>query len=288
MAAKKAPPTHGAVLVNLTINQFGNEKTDKRIVQEVARSHNATFSQDRYLKRLLPPAVLQSIKAQISSIRAYHYRVTAPWFDRGIRMMAAGFIVPYQKEVQRLKKELNDYIDSVANQLQFQEAEAIRTRGSLFQKGDIPTLEEFKAAYNIKIELLPVSMEDDFRIDYITNKTKKELTTNNKIRFARHTRHLADLALEPLARMEVSMSNLERAPKIHGTTIDALNWWCDHVDKILVDRSKEEIFSDLAGRIRTEITAGYDPDTKPKYDPHAIEGALDCIKEVKPVLETIK
>ena len=283
----KKRTTHGAVLVNLTINQFGNEKADKKIVQEVAQTHNASFSQDRYLKRLIPPAVLQSIKSQIGTIRTYHYRVTAPWFDRGIRMMAASFIIDYQQEINRLIKELHSYIDGVSNQLEFQEAEAIRTRGSLFEHGDIPTAEEFKKAYNVKVELLPISMENDFRVDYISNKAKKEFTANNKLRFIQHTQHLIDLVIIPLKRMETSMLNLERAPKIHGTSIDAINWWCDNINSILVDRSKESLFNQLAKRIQTEITSGYDSDGKPKYNPDAIEGALDCIKYVTKEMECI-
>jgi hypothetical protein len=256
-------------------------------VQEVAQTHNASFSQDRYLKRLIPPAVLQSIKSQISAIRTYHYRVTAPWFDRGIRMMAASFIVDYQLEVNRLIKELHSYIDGVSNQLEFQEAEAVRTRGSLFEHGDIPTAEEFKKAYNVKVELLPISMEDDFRIDYISNKAKKEFTANNKLRFAQHTQHLISLVMAPLKRMETSMSNLERAPKIHGTTIDAIDWWCNNIDSILVDRSKAEKFEKIAINILANVTSGYDPDGKPKYDPDTIEGALDCIKDVTKEMECI-
>jgi hypothetical protein len=200
-------------------------------------------------------------------------------------MMAAGFIMEYTTEINRLKKELHDFIQDVAKELEFQEAEAMRTRGSLFEKGDIPTIEEFIAAYSVKIELLPISMENDFRIDYITNKAKKEFTQNNQIRFNQHTEHLINLILNPLLRMETSMLNLERAPKIHGTTIDNLNWWCDNIDLILVERSFMPLFDELANRIQKEITSGYDPDGKPKYNPDAIEGALYCIKDVKKELE---
>jgi hypothetical protein len=285
-ATKKSTATHGAVLVNLTINQFGNEKADKTIVQEVARTHNASFSRDRYLKQTLPPAVLGSIQAQISAIRGYHYRVTAPWFDRGIRMMAAAFILPYKAEMDRLKSELYTYIKEVAKALPMHEAEAIRTRGTLYEAGDIPTAEEFIAAYNVKIELLPIGMEDDFRVDYITNKNKKEFTENNKIRFKKQTHHLVSLALAPLLRLEKSMSNQKRAPKIHGTTIEALNWWCDNLDGLLVDRTLTDKFQGIAKRVKIEVTAGYEPEAKPKYNPDAIEGALDCISEVKKELES--
>ena len=290
-AKKKLPKkqsTHGAVLVNLTINQFSNEKTDKSIVQEVARTHNASFSQDRYLKRILPPAVMKSIQAQISTIRSYHYQVTAPWFDRGIRMMAAAFIMPYTNEINRLKKELFDYIKGVAKDLPAHEAEAIRTRGSLFKHGDIPSAEDFINSFNIKIELLPVSMEDDFRIDYISNKTKAELKKNNEARFKQHTEHLIQILAVPLLRMKATMENQDRAPKIHGSTIEAIDWWCDNIDEILVDRTHAPRFKELAGNMQTLITAGYDPEGKPKYDPHFIEGALDCIDETMKSLEAIR
>jgi len=286
--ASKKKTTHGAVLVNLSVRQFGNEKTDASIVQEVAKSHNATFSKDRYLKQILPPAVMGKIKNQISTIRAYHYRVTAPWFDRGIRMMAAGFIIPYQEAINSLISDLNAYIDDVASSLKKYDAEAQRTRGTLYQAGDIPSKAEFKTAFNVKIELLPIPMEDDFRVDYITNTTKKELKANNKIRFDRQTQHLISLAQDPLLRLQTSMANLERSPKIHGTTIDGLNWWCDNIDSLLVDRKHEKLFKKLANRIQREVTNGYDPESKPKYDPEAIEGALSCIKEVFEEFECIK
>jgi hypothetical protein len=283
-AAKRT--THGAVLVNLSINQFGNEKADKTIVQEVARTHNASFSRDRYLKQTLPPAVLGSIHSQISSVRAYHYRVTAPWFDRGIRMMAAGFIMPYKAEMDRLKVKLYAYIKEVAKELPAHEAEAMRTRGTLFEPGDIPTAAEFIAAYKVSIELLPISTEEDFRVDYITNKNRKEFTENNRIRFKKQTEHIVSLAIAPLLRLKASMSNQERAPKIHGTTIEALDWWCDNADGLLVDRTLEQKIQVLSKSIKTEVCAGYEPDKKPKYNPDAIEGALECIETSIGVLQS--
>lgn len=268
--------THGAVLVNLTIHQFGNEKTDTKIVQEVAQRHNASFSKDRYLKKLLPPAVMSTIQTQVSCIRAYHYRVTAPWFDRGIRMMAAKFIPIYKEEMQNLIDDLNQYIDTVAENLPQYEAEARRTRGTLYEH--MPSAEEFKKAYSVEIELLPVAMEDDFRIDYISNKEKKAYAAKNQKRFAAQTKYLIELVTTPLLRLKGVMSNQERAPKVHGTTIETLDWWCDNISKLLVDRNLEKTFETVAADIKSSITIHYDPNGKPKYDPMAIEGALDCIE----------
>jgi len=280
-----------AVLVSLTIRQFGNEKTDKKIVQEVALSHNATFSKDRYLKKLLPPAVMEQIRTQISTIRAYHYRVTSPWFDRGIRMMSAGFIIPYQAEISRLRQQLEDYINAVAKELPKYEAEAMRTRGSLFQPGDFPTPQEFKAAYQVKVELLPVPLEGDFRVKFISKKEntriQKELKANNAERFKAQTEHLMDLIREPLLRLQQSMSNQERAPKIHGTTIELLSWWASNIESLLVDQSKIDIFRDLADAVQRDLVTPYDPNGRPKFDPHAIEQALETIDYILKEFECI-
>jgi hypothetical protein len=123
-------------------------------------------------------------------------------------------------------------------------------------------------------------MEDDFRVDYITNSMKKEFTANNNLRFAQQTEHLTALLREPLLRLQAVMSNQERAPKIHGTTIEAVRWWADNIDQILVDRSKAKQFKTIAEKVQAKVVAGYNEETKPKYDPDMIEGALDCIKEV--------
>ena len=280
--------TQAAVLVNLTINQFGNEKTDRKIAQEVARSHNATVSDDRYLKRRLPISVMKGLNAQVSAIRTYHYTVTAPWFDRGIRMMAASFIPKYAAGINERKKTLFSMVEDVAKKIPELEADAIRTRGSLYQQGDFPDPDYFRKCYKVDVELLPVATEDDFRIDYISNEAKKKYTENNIRRFAAQTEHLISLVEEPLVRMKASMANQERSPKIHGSTIEALGWWADHIDALLVDRSKEREFLAIGNRIKTDITPGYDPDGRPKYSPEYIEPALYAIDDIQDLLKCIR
>lgn len=280
--------TNAAVLVDLTIRQFGNEKMDKKIAHEVARLHNATRSDDRYLKRILPVEALAGIQSQVSSIRAYHYQVTAPWFDRGIRMIAAAFMIPYQNEINLRKTELLRTVEKVAKDIPMYEAEAMRTRGSLYKVGEMPTPEQFMSRFSVEIEFLPISTEDDFRVEYISNKVKKNYTERNKQRFAQQTEHLISLVEEPLLRLEGSMSNQERAPKIHGTTMDSLNWWCEHIDQLLVDETRQVEFLSMAKEIKDNVTSGYDPDGKPKFDPHAIEGALYSIGRIKETIQCIR
>lgn len=266
-----------AVLVNLTIHAFVNEKSDRKIANEVAEKHNIKGSTDRYLKKQLPPWALAPIERILVRMRQYHAKVTSPWYPGGIGMMPASYIIPFRQAVAEMKGDLQVEIGKLCAKLPNIDAEMKRNRGTLYTAP--PSAAFLKQCWEIDVELLPVPRVGDFRIEHLEQRVKDDFKEKTKERFEAQDDHVKELFLQPLLRLKQTF--LTESPRVRASTIENLEWVCEHTpDLCLSDKSKEKL-TDMALFVKANILPSYNPDGRPKFDMEAIEGALDIIKRIE-------
>jgi|GEM_PF-6013261 len=269
--------TKAAVLVNLTIGSFSNERTDAEVTQEVAKKYNANSNAGRYIRKRLPDEVLARIKTLQREARKYSYQVAAPWMNGGIRIMPAKFIPKCLAFYKTTQQQIQAEVAQLITELPKIKAAAKKSRKGLYHESDFPTPEQLKEAFRIELEFIPVPLAEDFRIDFISNKIKKDMTKKNSIRFDAQTTYVKGQILELLYRLQRNL--VQEAPRIRSSTIDQLAWFRDNMKELLLDQSKLKEIKEPLARIDQVILQEFDEDARPKFNPLAIDEAVLTVEQ---------
>jgi hypothetical protein len=269
--------TNAAVLVNLTIGSFSNERTDQQATKDVAKMYNANSKAGRYVRKRLPDEVLTHIQSLQREMRKYHYTVTAPWFDGGIRIMAGKMIVRYRKEFKRIDSLIQIAVEELVASLPKIIADAQSNRGKLFHVSDFPSPNDLRHAFRLDAEILPVPLEGDFRTDYASNKVRKKLSERNKARFEGQTRYVKSQFIELLERLEGNLKYDN--PKIRVSTITQFTWLRQNMAELLLDPTELPALKETLAPIDQVIVQEFDEDARPKFNPLAIEEARVVVTE---------
>lgn len=152
------------MLVDLTIHRWTATKHDRAVSTEIEQKHSA-HDAGRYNKQLIDKANLQLIDELGNQIRAYHYRLTLPWTDKGARLLPSKLFFEYQQGLNALKqqrqKAVNDFLTKYPDLVN-----AARTRlNTMFQPQDYPSVEYLRSAFDVEIDIMPVPDAGDFRVD---------------------------------------------------------------------------------------------------------------------------
>ena len=175
-----------ALLVKMSIGQWYNQISDKKIAKEIAIQHNVIeHTQNRYLKRLLDNVALHGVRTQISGLREYHNAKTLPWKEDGVRILPSANFMEYQKTIARLRSLFEQEVKLFVAKYPTWVQQAQANMGSLFSSDDYPTADEIKDKFTLEVSTMPFPSENDFRID-IDNTAMEELraTTAQQIRTA--------------------------------------------------------------------------------------------------------
>jgi hypothetical protein len=269
--------TKAAVLVNLTIGSFSNERTDAQATADVAKLYSANRSAGRYIRKRLPDEVLTRIKTLQRDARKYHYQVASPWMDGGIRIMAAKFIPKALAYYKTLDMQIKGEVAQIATELPAIKAAAKKSRKALYHESDFPTPEQLEEAFRIELEFIPVPLAEDFRIDFISNKIKKDMTKKNSVRFEAQTTYVKGQILELLYRLQRNL--VQEAPRIRSSTIDQLAWFRDNMKELLLDENKLDEIKEPMSRIDQVILQEFDEDARPKFNPLAIDEAVLTVEQ---------
>lgn len=235
-----------AVLVNLTIHKFSNEKNDRTVVAKVAADSHATVSEDRYIKKRIPKSYMKKINAIISQIVTSHRVWASPWYDGGIRILPAKLILKYLAHMKQLRMQLEEEVEEVGEKLREVDAEKQRTRGSLYDPDEIPSKYAFVSAFKVDIEVLPFPVSSDFRVDVISEQMKKKFEDAMSDKLHQNTPHVLNLFIDPVKR-------LANATKYYQSTLDKLAFACEVALDMLLDDSLHDQIQHLCRTIEDQV-----------------------------------
>jgi hypothetical protein len=177
-----------AVIVNLSISQWSAKTTDKKVNREVATAHGSEESMGNYRKSLVAKEAIQKYTKLAGEIRAEHYKLSLPWRDTGDRILSSAGYFEYAETMRKRQAEIEAIWDEFcASYPDYVDQARVKLNG-LFNPADYPEAKAIRTKYAFKLEVLPVSQADDFRVNLgaeETERLKQRLAADSSAQIAR-------------------------------------------------------------------------------------------------------
>lgn len=256
-----------AMLVNLSISQWGNRKNDKAAALKVSEDFNSEESAGRFHKLLIAKEALKKINSAVSSARAFHYSNTLPWNDNGDRILPALNYIEYTTELRKLKNDFNNAIDELIQNYPTLIEEAKVMLGTLYNSDDYPQVNKIRSKFDFVTDFYPLPVAEDFRVmlaDEEITQLQSALTDRAEVRFQSAMRDLyqrlfevvskaADKLKDPKATFhDTLIGNIveitELLPKLNITNDPALEELRKIVEDKLCQKEPTELRTDINAR----------------------------------------
>jgi hypothetical protein len=174
-----SPLSRKATLVAVVISQWTARKLDKRVTDEVNRTHGASEDAGRYNKLLIEAKRLEAINGIVSQARKLHYTLTKPWCDEGLRILPNVLHAQFADAFRKLKRDFDRAADEFCREYPRFVEERKRALNGLFNPSDYPSPEIIRDKFKLETKTFPVPDADDFRSDVLDADTiddiKREL-----------------------------------------------------------------------------------------------------------------
>lgn len=155
-----------AMLVNLRINMWSADVTDKSATSDIQHQSGAIRGSARVRKSLLPDEpVFEKVKSILGLMRNTHYDLTMPWEDRGSRVLTMPLYFRYQNDLGAINTEYKEAKENFLNEYPAMVARAPSKLNALFDPNDYPDVEVLENKFSVAIQYSPVPEAGDFRVD---------------------------------------------------------------------------------------------------------------------------
>ncbi len=165
-----------ALLVKLSISQWNARKEDKKVTQEVEKTHNATDA-GRYHKHLLAKTALEKIQKNVNEARTFHYAHTLPWSIDGQDILTTKIYFDYTQAMSKFKaaheSAVNDFLFNYPQYIE----EAKKRLNGLFKQEDYPPVDKVKKLFSFSLQFYPLPSANDFRVELGTDEINRIKTT---------------------------------------------------------------------------------------------------------------
>lgn len=153
-----------AMLVGVNIRMLSITKTDKKITEEVARTHNSDVSMGRYAKTLIAKDSVETLRKLQTEIRQEHYRLTLPWAEDGSRILTSEGYFKYAEYMRDAQSRWEPAVDAFVAQWDAFVADAKVKLNGLFNEADYPEAEQVRRKFEFRWSVKPVPVSQDFRV----------------------------------------------------------------------------------------------------------------------------
>ena len=154
-----------ALLVKLSISQWYNRITDRKVANEVADKYQVADHDDRYIKALLPKTALRAVGMRITELRAFHAAHTLPWQDDSVRILASANFFEYRQGIAERKAALEAEVDRFVAAYPAWIEHARLSKKGLFNEMDYPAPQAIAKQFAVNLTMLPFPSAKDFRIE---------------------------------------------------------------------------------------------------------------------------
>ena len=152
-----------AMLVNLTIRQWGNRKLDRKISHHVSDTYGTSANVGKFNKRLLPYAdSLTDVYAQTANIRKELADNTVPWSIDGIMLLPSAHYFAFTQKMSELIRKWEDAVTVFIAEYPELLQRAEEHLGKMYNIEDYPSVEQMRKKFDISLQILPVP-DADFR-----------------------------------------------------------------------------------------------------------------------------
>lgn len=210
-----------AMLVKLSISQWYNRAVDKALAKEVAEKYGAEgSSNDQYVKSLLPAGTMSALQRTIGRIRTMHYKLTMPWQDGGLRILASKAYFEYTAQMRTLTAAFEKDIEDFCAGYRAAKQQAKETKKGLYNEADYPTEAELRNFFSVNTSFYPLPDSEDFRLDIdpdVLDAIKADATRD----FRKATQGATGFLFERLEGLLTTYYNAASVPKkkFHDSTV---------------------------------------------------------------------
>lgn len=258
-----------AMLVDLNINSWTANITDRGISDEVNDTKNAKARAAKVTKNLFAgTSLLSDINKFDARIRLWHQSQTLPWADRGARLLASSRFFDYKQMLSHYEAQRSDMVNRFYDQYDDLVKEAENVLGDMWVSTDYPPKGQIITFFNFRYSFLPVPTSGDFRVD-VGNEAMEELKkqfddeVENRIRngvediYGRLRDSLVHMSTKLEEVTEVDANGKPKKKRIHDSMITNARDLCDVLKHLNItqDPKLEEArrrFSAIVNKVDTE------------------------------------
>ena len=200
---------NSAMLVELSFSCWTGRKKDKKARAQIAQHYHANERAVNATKVLLGDCpeleAVQKYKATVQT--GFHYSMTLPWSDSGLRILPTTRFMDYQNGITERQARFNDLVEQFLDRYEWYAAEAQAQLGDLFARDEYPTPETLRAKFSMRVNYLPLPDAGDFRVD-----VGEQATTMLKQHYEQHYGNMLERAsLDAWRRTHDSVSRLVKS-----------------------------------------------------------------------------
>lgn len=213
--------TDKAMIVTLSVSCWTARKQDKKVAEEVEQKHNARDA-GRYNKLLIDKTHLDPLTSMAGRIRQRHYDLTLPWLDNGGRLLPSKLFFKYQSEMNTLKDEYRQKVDSFIPLYDSQLIADARNRlGTMYESSDYPPGVTLRKKFSVDIDIAPVPAATDFRVE-VGDAERQRIQDEITARTEQRQREAMNDAWARVRRVVTNIHARMTAPKtiIHDSLVE--------------------------------------------------------------------
>lgn len=246
----------GALLVSLTIREYGASKRDDDASAAVV---SANFAEDaqaaRVWKTLFPRgSAMDKVKAALRALRNFHYRNTLAYMHDGPRVLSTKNYAEYTQGLRRLSDDLDKAVLLLCSDLADLKEISRKRLGTLFKDSDYPTAETLAQAFKVEARYAPLPVADallDLGLEpHDADQIRKELEGEMRAMFASANRRLWTDLHERLAATITQLGDGQTG-KVHPKTYEGLKSLVDLLPRLNV--TNDEQLDALATQLKSML-----------------------------------
>lgn len=156
-----------AMLVEFSVSQWSETKKDRALAEEIAASKGIDPKYVNATKQLLGKCPeLAAISQFVNKVRNdYHYKMTLPFYDSGIRLIPTSMYFDYVKAMSQYQKDFADLVERFVQVYVLRIASCRAEMGSLFDERLYPEPSKVRSRFSFNFNFSPVPEAGDFRVD---------------------------------------------------------------------------------------------------------------------------
>ena len=163
-----------AVLVRLNISQWGGEKIDKAVSDEVATNKNAKDGAGRYVKKLIVGSQLKEISTLVGKARNVNKAQTLKYLE-GRDLLPVTNFDGHSEIIGNYKSVFDGLVDEFLSDYEkHRDAQQLRL-GDMFNQYDYPTVDELRDKFNFTISYEPLADGNQFDKMFGSEELEKQL-----------------------------------------------------------------------------------------------------------------
>jgi len=152
-------------LINLSMSRWSGTKVDPKASRKLAQDANAQDGSAIVSKRLMPKEAFADITTAWNALRAHRDKHSAPWSDKGPRIMTRNIFDLFMSGYSELERQYNDAVEEfVTVKYPPVRDKAAFRMGDLFDERDYPTPDKLREKFGVNLDIDGITEPNDFRV----------------------------------------------------------------------------------------------------------------------------